>query len=62
MKEGYYDIELELEKELLFDLMFLAHERDITLNQLVENILREYLEKNKDISTWENWKMNKDIT
>ena len=61
MKEGYSDIELELEKELLFDLMFLAHERDITLNQLVENILREYLEKNKDISTWENWKMNKDI-
>ena len=62
MKEGYSDIELELEKELLFDLMFLAHERDITLNQLVENILREYLEKNKAISTWENWKMNKDIT
>jgi len=62
MKEGYSDIELELEKELLFDLMFLAHERDITLNQLVENILREYLEKNKGISTWENWKMNKDIT
>jgi len=62
MKEGYSDIELDLEKELLFDLMFLAHERDITLNQLVENILREYLEKNKGISTWENWKMNKDIT
>jgi hypothetical protein len=61
MKEGYSDIELDLEKELLFDLMFLAHERDITLNQLVENILREYLEKNKAISTWENWKMNKDI-
>jgi len=61
MKEGYSDIELDLEKELLFDLMFLAHERDITLNQLVENILREYLEKNKGISTWENWKMNKDI-
>ena len=61
MKEGYSDIELELEKELLFDLMFLAHERDITLNQLVENILREYLEKNKYISTLENWKMNKDI-
>jgi len=61
MKEGYSDIELELEKELLFDLMFLAHERDITLNQLVENILREYIEKTKAISTWENWKMNKDI-
>jgi len=61
MKEGYSDIELDLEKELLFDLMFLAHERDITLNQLVENILREYIEKNKAISTWENWKMNKDI-
>jgi hypothetical protein len=62
MKEGYSDIELDLEKELLFDLMFLAHERDITLNQLVENILREYLKKNKDAVSWENWKMNKDIT
>jgi predicted HicB family RNase H-like nuclease len=26
--------------------MLLAHEQDITLNQLVENILREFIERN----------------
>jgi predicted HicB family RNase H-like nuclease len=34
-------IDLELEHEELFQLMTMAHEQDITLNQLVENILRE---------------------
>ena len=38
-------IEIEVEKELLFQLMLRAHEKDITLNQLVENILREYLDQ-----------------
>lgn len=33
-------ITLELEEDLLFRLMLMAHEQDITLNQLVENILR----------------------
>jgi hypothetical protein len=35
------EVELDLDNDLLFDLMKLAHERDITLNQLVEQILRE---------------------
>ena len=38
-------IPLELEDDLLFELMKQAHERDITLNQMVEQVLREVLEK-----------------
>jgi hypothetical protein len=34
-------LDLDLDDDLLFDLMKLAHQRDITLNQLVEQILRE---------------------
>ena len=37
-------VEIELEDELLYRLMIMAHEQDITLNQLVENILRKYLD------------------
>ena len=36
-------VEIELEDELLFQLMLLAHKQDITLNALIENILREYI-------------------
>jgi predicted HicB family RNase H-like nuclease len=39
-------IQIDLEDDLLFQLMLRAHEQDITLNQLVENILREYIERN----------------
>jgi hypothetical protein len=45
-------IEIDLDHDLLFQLMLLAHEQDITLNQLVENILRQYIaehEKSKQI-------------
>jgi len=38
-------VEIEIEEELLYQLMLLAHERDITLNQLVENILREFIDR-----------------
>lgn len=38
-------IEIEIEEELLYQLMLRAHERDITLNQLIENILREYIDR-----------------
>jgi predicted HicB family RNase H-like nuclease len=41
-------IEVEIEEELLYQLMLLAHKQDITLNQLIENILREYLDQNAD--------------
>jgi len=38
-------IPLELEDDLLFELMKQAHERDITLNQMVEQVLREVIDK-----------------
>lgn len=38
-------IEIEIEEEQLFQLMLRAHEKDITLNQLIENILREYIDQ-----------------
>jgi predicted HicB family RNase H-like nuclease len=41
-------VEIEIEEELLFQLMLLAHEKDITLNQLVENILREFIDRNTE--------------
>jgi hypothetical protein len=41
-------VEIEIEQELLFQLMLLAHEQDITLNQLVENILREFVDRNTE--------------
>jgi predicted HicB family RNase H-like nuclease len=39
-------IQIDLEDDLLFQLMLRAHEQDITLNQLVENILREFIKNN----------------
>jgi hypothetical protein len=36
-------ISLNLDVEDLYDLMLAAHEQDLTLNQLVENILRDRL-------------------
>ena len=38
-------VPLDLEDELLFELMKLAHERDITLNQIVEEILQEVVDR-----------------
>ena len=38
-------VELNLEREELFQLMLSAHEQDITLNQHVENILRLMIEE-----------------
>ena len=38
-------ITLDLPEEILFQLMLLANERDITLNKLIESILREYIER-----------------
>jgi predicted HicB family RNase H-like nuclease len=42
--KGKSTIELNLDKEMLFELMLMAHERDITLNQLVEDVLKFYIE------------------
>lgn len=38
-------VALDIPDDVLFSLMLAAHERDITLNQLVETILREQIEK-----------------
>ena len=39
------DIPINLEDDVLFQLMKMAHERDLTLNQLFEEILREEIER-----------------
>jgi predicted HicB family RNase H-like nuclease len=38
-------IEIDLDEDLLYQLMLKAHEHDITLNQMIEKILREYLDR-----------------
>lgn len=38
-------IELDLDHDLLFKLFMMAHEQDITFNQLIENILRAEIER-----------------
>jgi predicted HicB family RNase H-like nuclease len=43
-------IGLELEQDLLYQLMLMAHEQDITLNQLIEQILQEYLDRETGVS------------
>jgi hypothetical protein len=39
-KENLIDIEVDLDKETLFNLSMIAHDQDITLNQLCNNILK----------------------
>lgn len=41
-------VPLNLEKDELYDLMLMAHERDITLNQLVEEVLQLQIERMKN--------------
>ena len=43
VSDGKVDVVLDLEQDLLYELMLMAHERDITLNQLIETILTEYI-------------------
>ena len=38
-------VEIRLPKKLLYKLMIMAHEQDITLNQLIENILVKTIKK-----------------
>lgn len=37
------EVELDLPEDALFQLMLMAHQHDITLNQMVERILREQI-------------------
>lgn len=48
-KEGYQDIPVDLSDEEFLAIAKMAHERDITFNQMVESILWHYIkaEKNK---------------
>ena len=39
------EVEIELEEDIQLELMKMAHERDITLNQMVEEILRRMIDK-----------------
>ena len=39
------EVEVSLPEDVLFELMMMAHRRDITLNQLCNEILREQLNK-----------------
>jgi hypothetical protein len=41
-------IELELDEQELFKLMRLAHEQDITLNQLINNVLQSVVEMHQE--------------
>jgi AbrB family looped-hinge helix DNA binding protein len=38
-------VDIDLDDKDLFELMKLAHERDITLNRLIENTLRDVMDK-----------------
>jgi predicted HicB family RNase H-like nuclease len=45
MAKDKEEIEIELDDKTLMTLFMMAHEKDITLNQLVEQILREELDR-----------------
>jgi hypothetical protein len=45
-------VPLELDDATLFQLMKLAHESDVTLNQKVEEILREVIERHNNTIDW----------
>ena len=42
------DLVLNLEHDELYRLMLMAHEQDITLNQLVENILQQVIDQHNE--------------
>jgi predicted HicB family RNase H-like nuclease len=41
-------IELDLDDDELFRLMRLAHEQDITLNQLINNVLQQVVDMHEE--------------
>jgi predicted HicB family RNase H-like nuclease len=41
-------VEIRLPKKLLYKLMMMAHEQDITLNQLIENVLVKTIKEHKE--------------
>jgi hypothetical protein len=54
------DVPLDLEDELVFEMMKQAHDRDITLNQYVELILKQAMDKPQDTDSFDErmWKQS----
>ena len=46
--DGRATVEIDLDREEWYQLMMMAHERDITLNQMVEQILRQAIENHDE--------------
>lgn len=46
--DGRATVEIDLDREEWYQLMMMAHERDITLNQMVEQILLEFIKKHDE--------------
>ena len=47
-KEKMVDVEIDFDEGDLLYLAMKAHEKDITLNQLINDMLTEFIEENKD--------------
>ena len=41
---------ITIDKDILFELMLMAHEQDITFNELINNILRDYIKTYEGIN------------
>lgn len=50
-KDDKVPVEIYLEEDVLLSLCMIAHEKDITLNELINNILREYVDKYSETKT-----------
>ena len=53
-------VPLDIEDDLVFEMMKQAHNRDITLNQYVELILKQVIDKHQDTDSYEErlWKQS----
>jgi hypothetical protein len=49
VKEKMVDVEIALSHELMFSLFMLAHENDMTFNELVSFILQKYIKEDKNV-------------
>ena len=49
-EEGTEEVEIELKDDDILDLALMAHKQDITLNELINNTLKDYISlvKNKE--------------
>lgn len=60
MNSGYENIEVDLSDEQFLALAKMAHEKDITLNQLVTEILREQIESTEKLISFKEFEENFD--